>query len=227
MVTDGVIARRSNRMRRVAVSVALGGLALAAAACSGGTNPTTQANTLLQAGIAAVKANDCSAAVSDFNSILKNDPTNKVDDQYAYYNRGLCEQLSHSTTAAINDYRSSLALNPNYVPALYNLGTAVSPSSPQEAENLYLQVIAIQPGNASAHLNLGYVYQTLGHKASAIQQFALAVHYQPAFISNVPAALKKAVQKALPALASPTTTGGAGANKATTKSPASGISGPT
>ncbi len=210
------------RSRRVGVALALASLSLLAAACGGGSDPTQQANALLAKGIAAVRSGNCHAAVADFNQIIQKSSNNKSDSQYAYYNRGYCEELASQATKAIKDYRSALAIDPNYPPALYNLAIMLTPSSPMQAENLYLQVIAVQPTNASAHLNLGFVYLALDQHDAAIQQFALAVQEDPACASRIPKSLQSEVDEAVAAL--PASTSGASGTTGAVGGSASGPS---
>jgi len=221
MNAGGLLTRDKRRKsttrftRRSAVAGSLGILALVAAACGSGPTPAAQAKTLLAAGIAAEQSKSYSSAIDDFNQVLKDAPNDKTNDQYAYYNRGLCEQLETppKNTAAEADYDKALAINPNFAAALYNLAILVTASSPIKAEDLYLQVIAIQPTNADAHLNLGFVYNSLGRRAAAIDQFVSAVHYKPSFVANVPATLKTAVNQKI---VGGTVTGATGATGAAT-----------
>jgi tetratricopeptide (TPR) repeat protein len=209
----------SSAARRGAVAVALSAYKaeLAAAACSSGPSQKQKVSTLLAAGIAAEQSGSYAAAITDFNQVLQIAPNDKNDDMYAYYNRGLSEQLTNNHASAQTDYDSALAINPNFAPALYNLAIVVTSSNPARAQDLYLQVIAIQPQNWAAHLNLAFVYQTLGNTASAIDQFKIAVKGDPKFVSNVPAALRaKVLEGTTPA------TGATGATGASTATGATG-----
>jgi tetratricopeptide (TPR) repeat protein len=174
-------------------------LAAVAAACGGGggsanngnsggaqaggtTASTSQINTWLSQGLAAQNAGNYPTAIADYNQILAVQPANYL----ALYDLGLIEQLQNKITDAENHYRASLAVNPNFAPALFNLAILVTPSSPSQASALYQQVLSLQPNNASAHLNLGYVDLTLGSRAEAITQFRAAIRLDPTLAPRVP-----------------------------------------
>ena len=186
--------------RNLLVVAGLAVLAVLAAACGGGGNATggstastttgvSQVTTLLNQGLAAQKAGDLATAIGDYNQILAQQPAN----QYALYDLGLAEQLQNDTTDAATHCRAALAVNPNFAPALFNLAIVVTPTAPTEAADLYQQVLTLQPNNASAHLNLGYVDLTLGKRPAAIAQFKSAVALSAAMKTRVPSEVKVAV----------------------------------
>ena len=78
-------------------------------------------------------------------------------------------------------------MNPNFVNALYNLAILVTSAQPLLAENYYEQVIALTPNNASAHLNLGFVFRSQGNKGQSRTEFAKAVAIDPSLKSRIPA----------------------------------------
>jgi len=88
---------------------------------------------------------------------------------------------------APHDYQESIADDPRYVPAPYNLGTVVASGDPTEAVTLSERVIAIDPGFAQAHLNLGFALQAVGQVVEGDSQIAQAVHLDPSLSSRVPA----------------------------------------
>ena len=53
------------------------------------------------------------------------------------------------------------------------------------ARSLYTQVISLDPGNAGAHLNLGFLYQDLGQNDDAQREFQAAVAIDPTLQSRI------------------------------------------
>ena len=75
----------------------------------------------------------------------------------------MIEQTDGRTELAEGYYRAALDADPNFVPALFNLAivrTAVGAT--QEAIDLYLRVIALEPEYAAAHFNLGILLPRRG-----------------------------------------------------------------
>jgi tetratricopeptide (TPR) repeat protein len=123
-------------------------------------------------------------AVVDFLSIVKADPANQI----AWYDLGVIAHTDGQNAQAISDYRSALAGDPDYIPGLYNLAVLETADQPKDAAALYQQVIQLQPNSADAHLNLGFILESLGQAANAKAQFADAIHFDAALASRVPAA---------------------------------------
>jgi tetratricopeptide (TPR) repeat protein len=88
--------------------------------------------------------------------------------------------------SAEHEYEASIADGSRYVPALYNFGTLVSSSDPARATILYERVIAIQPKDADAHLNLSFVLQAMGQAAQGNAEISEAVRIDPALSSRAP-----------------------------------------
>jgi len=131
--------------------------------------------------VAAQKAGDYKTATTDYNKVLAADPKN----YRALYDLGDVEQFQHLNSAAEANYRAALALYPNFELAMYNLATLVSSSSPTEAEILYQQVIKLDPKNADAYFNLGYVLNGLGQKTQGQADIAKAIALDPSLKSRV------------------------------------------
>lgn len=172
-------SRRAERIARLCVPLMLVGVGLGAAACSSPSG-TSAANSSLAAGIKAQEAGDTGAATSDYLKALKEDPGN----EYANYDLGLIDQEKGDVAGAEAYYRASLAQAPYYTPALFNLAIAVTSSNPIEAEELYRQVLAIDPTDAEAHLNLGYVLVSLGDHTEGESQISTALREDPALASS-------------------------------------------
>jgi tetratricopeptide (TPR) repeat protein len=123
-------------------------------------------------------------AVADFLAVVKADPTNAI----AWYDLGVIADLHGEATEAVTDYEASITGDKSYLPALYNLAVLEATVQPKDAAVLYGDVLRLQPGNADAHLNLGFVLRSLGQTAAGRRQFAAAVKLAPALSSRVPAA---------------------------------------
>jgi superkiller protein 3 len=173
-----------------------GALALVAAACgssspaaTGTTTATGSPTALLAAGLAAQKSGDITTATVDYQKVISLAPSSTTA-AFANYDLGVIAQVDqNNSTAAESYYRAALAVNPNFVNALYNLAILVTSSDPLNAENYYQQVISLDPSNADAHLNLGFVYNSQGQKALARAQFNKAIALQPSLASRIPAGL--------------------------------------
>jgi len=160
----------------------------------GAANAAAPAPDPLAAGLKAQLEGRTDEATKDYQLLLQKDPHNK----YAYYNLGLIDQLAGRPDAAELKYRSALQTDPNFAPALYNLAILRTASAPQEAVDLYRHVIALRPGDPSAHLNLGYVLLSLKQQAEAKTELDRAVVLNPALAANVKATLATAAASPTP-----------------------------
>jgi Flp pilus assembly protein TadD len=148
------------------------------------TDSKQSASSLLAAGLQAQNAGRTSEAADDYHKALQLDPSN----YWAYYNLGVIEQQANRQSSAERNYRSALALNPDLIPALYNLAIIRSGPSPKEAEALYRHAIALDPKNAAAHLNLGFLLLQEGDKVGARTELDTAVKLDPQLASRLPPA---------------------------------------
>lgn len=142
--------------------------------------PTTAA--LLNAGLSAQVAGRTAEAEDDFQKVLMKDPNNF----WAYYNLGVIDQQSGRVELAEREYRSALKINPDFVPALYNLAIIRTPVNAVEAEDLYRHAIQVQPGSATAHLNLGFLLIHQGKKAEGQAELEKAVKLDPTLATRIP-----------------------------------------
>jgi tetratricopeptide (TPR) repeat protein len=170
------------------VAVAAGTLSMATGLVGGkkapAQTPAQQATALLTAGLAAQAKGDIATATSDYTTVLGLDPKNK----FAYYDLGLIDQEAGRNAQAENEYRQSLTIDPNFEVALFNLAILRTQPAPQEAVDLYRHAITLSPRDAGAHLNLGFLLESLGQRAEGITELKLAIGIQPALSSRVPAA---------------------------------------
>jgi tetratricopeptide (TPR) repeat protein len=174
------------RHRRHAVAAGLvAGIGMLAAC--GGTSPSPQSNAQiaandLNAGLAAQAAGNLTEAASDYKSAIAKDTQNK----YAYYDLGLVEQLMGQSAASEVNYRAALQLDPTFVPALFNLAIVRTAPSPFEAEELYRQVIGLEPKDATAYLNLGFLLRSQGDVTEGNMDLHTAELLDPSLASRIP-----------------------------------------
>jgi tetratricopeptide (TPR) repeat protein len=146
--------------------------------------PAQQATALLTAGLAAQGKGDVATATSDYRKLLDLDPKN----EFAYYNLGLIDQQAGRSAQAENEYRQSLTSDPNFEVALFNLAILRTKPAPQEAVDLYRHAITLAPKDAGAHLNLGFLLESLGQRQEGVSELKLAVGIDPKLSTRVPAA---------------------------------------
>jgi Tfp pilus assembly protein PilF len=183
--------RRSRRGRVILCSLVFAVLGLALTAC--GTSPKAPSKTstkkstvevTLARALRELAQKNFAPAVADFLAVVKADPANHV----AWFDLGVIAQQAGQYTQAANDYISSLGHDPRYVPALYNLAILETPTHPKTAAELYQKAIAVEPNDAEAHLNLGFVFDSLGEDQAGYLQFLRAVKLDPSLHSRVPKA---------------------------------------
>lgn len=156
---------------------------LGVAACGGSQGtPAQQAAALVTKGLEAQLAGDLSTAQSDYQQATQLDRTNK----FAYYDLGTVYDKQGNRTQAVQDYRTTLGIDPNFVDALFNLGVDTTASDPVSAEQLYLKVVSLQPTFASGWLNLGFILQSQGNVSQARADWAKAVSLDPSLVSRIP-----------------------------------------
>jgi len=182
----GLAALRSPRYRVFAAAALVAVFALVVIAFAWGplSRPSGSASSLLTAGLAAQSAGRTSEASDDYHKVLQLDPGN----YWAYYNLGVIDQQAGRASPAERNYRSALALNPDLVPALYNLAILRTNPSPKEAETLYRHAISLEPKNASAHLNLGFLLLQEGDKVGGRAELDVAVKLDATLASRLPIA---------------------------------------
>ena len=79
-------------------------------------------------------------------------------------------------------YEEVLALQPTFVDALHRLaGLALQTRRTERGAALIAQAIAISPGVAQAHANLGYALSTLGRQDEALASYDTAIRLAPDF----------------------------------------------
>lgn len=129
------------------------------------------------------KAGHLKLARDRYVQIIKLDPLN----QYAYYDVGVVYQSDGQNSAAASAYEKALAINPGYVPALFNLAGIDAATSGPTAVALYEILEQLNPKNPAPYFNLGLLYIHMGQKAVGESQLAKAVQLDPALSSRIPA----------------------------------------
>ena len=146
--------------------------------------PAQQAAALLNAGLAAEAKGDVATATSDYHQVIALDPKN----EFAYYDLGLIDEQAGRNAQSETEYRQALTIDPNFEVALFNLAILRTGPAPQEAVDLYRHAIMPNPKDSAAHLNLGFVLESLGQREEGISELKLAIGIDPKLSSRVPAA---------------------------------------
>jgi tetratricopeptide (TPR) repeat protein len=154
--------------------------ALLLSACGASPSATQSIAQNLSAGIAAQNAGNYASAVQYYNKVLTADPKNAT----ALYDIGDVDQLQNLLADAKARYLAALAIDPNFISALYNLATIEANTTPNDARALYDQIIKLSPSYADAHFNLGYVLIALGHQSAGQAQINEGVRLDPTLKSR-------------------------------------------
>ena len=182
----GTAVRLWRPRRRHAIAAGLVGCVAILAACGGTSSPPQSSAQIatndLNAGLAAQAAGNLTQAGTDYKSAIAGDAENK----YAYYDLGLVQQLMGQLAASEANYRAALRLDPNFVPALFNLAILRTSPSPFEAEELYRQVISLEPKDAVAYLNLGFLLRSQGSVVEGNAELHTAVSLDPSLANRIP-----------------------------------------
>jgi Tfp pilus assembly protein PilF len=91
---------------------------------------------------------------------------------------GQAQQAGHHVDAAETDYRSALADDPSYVPALLGLAQLAARAVPVESVALLDQAVAIAPDDAAVHRLLGQVLISMGETLAGREQLRIAQHLE-------------------------------------------------
>jgi superkiller protein 3 len=151
-----------------------------AVACGGGT-PAELSNELVQKGLRVQGDGKNAEAARLYREAL----VHNADNKFAYYNLGVIDQGAGRIRAAEYKYRLALEVDPRFQAALFNLGTVLSRSNPEAAVRVYENLVELQPDNAGAHLNLGFVLRGLGRGDEADREFDRAVALDPSLRERV------------------------------------------
>lgn len=170
----------SRRILKALARVGLVALVVAGLACGGGSEREV-ANDLVKEALKVHAKGDSAEAAKLYREALVHDATNK----FAYYNLGVIDQAAGRSRVAQFQYELALAHDPNFTPALFNLATIVTRSDVDAAIRIYRRIIAIQPRNAGAHLNLGFLLKRRGKTTEGQAEIDRAVALDPSLRSRV------------------------------------------
>lgn len=155
--------------------------ALLLSAC--GSSPTASQSVAqnLTAGITAQNAGNYASATEYYNKVLASDPQNAT----ALYDLGDVDQIQNLLPAAKTEYEAALAIDPNFLSAMYNLAVLEASTTPNDARVLYEKMITLSPRYADAHFNLGYVLISLGQQKAGLAQINIGIRLDPSLKSRV------------------------------------------
>lgn len=183
-------------LRAIALPAAVMIIGLAAAGCSGispGAEPATSGATgasasvnaghsdvtrvaaLLQVGIQRANQKDLAGAATTFQDVLAINPGNV----YALYNLGVIDQAVGKSAEAIGYYKMAIRVSAKYTPAMYNMAILLERPDPQQALNLYQQIVSINPQASTAYLRMAFVQAEMGQHSAAQVSYARAIAIDP------------------------------------------------
>jgi len=102
-------------------------------------------------------------------------------DQGAHFNLGIAYGAMGSADE-IAEYKRTLEIDPDYVPAYLNWGGSLyTKGKYEEAIQLYRKAIEINPLSASLHYSLSVALDQMNHKEEAEAELALAAKIDPKY----------------------------------------------
>jgi Tfp pilus assembly protein PilF len=140
---------------------------------------SSAADTLIQSGLAQLRAGRDVEARTSFANALSLEPANV----YAHYNLGLIAQRTGDDVEAAKHYDAALETDPDFTSALYNRAILLETSDLGRAVDLYQHAIEVEPDLAAAHMRLGFALLHLGRTAQAEVHLATGVRLDPAMAS--------------------------------------------
>jgi tetratricopeptide (TPR) repeat protein len=121
---------------------------------------------------------DTTKAISSFQTTIEQNP----EYYAAYMQLGILYQVKNDPLA-VQYYNSALNLNPRSTEAIY--GRAMYHQENQEYNKAitdYTQILQLEPNNANAHFNLGYIHQVdLKIYDQAIKHYTDAIAADPQY----------------------------------------------
>ena len=96
------------------------------------------------------------------------------------FDRGNKEQEKGNSEAALERYQKALRIDPNFYPALNNMGTLFEKQGKHDqAREAFLKAAEINPDDGEAHINLGHVLYEEGQFRSAVDQLNQGLQRSP------------------------------------------------
>lgn len=148
--------------------------------------PHGTADQLVRAGISSQEAADTVDALVDYRAAARIDPRNV----FAHFCIGNIFQKNGNAVGAENEYKQTLAIDPRFGSALYNVGVLLTATRPAEAISYYMRDLRVDPGNAAANLNLGLLLIKHGSTDQARTYLRKAIRLNPVFQQRIPSGIK-------------------------------------
>ncbi|GAA4602926.1 hypothetical protein GCM10023195_09360 [Actinoallomurus liliacearum] len=148
--------------------------------------PRDAADRLVGAGHSAQDAGDTEDALIDYTAAARIAPRNAI----SHYNKGVILQGIGRSTAAELEYLKTLAVDPRFGSALYNLGVLLATTRPAKAISFYERDLRVEPRNAAAHLNLGLLLVGRGESGLGRRHLRTAIRLNPEFRNQLPAGIR-------------------------------------
>lgn len=168
-------------------------IAVGVTACGGGHkntgNPDSHASysTLVGASVALLGKGNPSAAEQLLQHAITKNPHSPV----AYYDLGVAYQRQGNTRQAARNYLHAIAVDRNYVPALFNQAEIFAKRNAPLAIFYYRRIIHLKPDSPTAYLNLGLLEAaTKALHRQALKDLVQAVKLDPSLRQQVPAPLR-------------------------------------
>ncbi len=145
-------------------------------ACGAGPEqPTADVQSLLASAQAALERGEYEKAVSDFQTALAQSKSLE-----GYFGLGNALTNLGRLDEAMAAYQQALAINPNHIPTLSNLGVAYYQQGRlTEAQNTFRKVLSINPDDAETHYLLGATLIQAGDLAAAEAELTEALRLKP------------------------------------------------
>ncbi len=172
----------------VSVFIAVGVTACGSAHNNNG-NPDAHASysTLVGASVTLLGKGNPGPAEQLLQHAIKKNPHSPV----AYYDLGVAYQQQGNTRQAARNYLHAIAVDRNYVPALFNQAEIFAKRNAPLAIFYYRRIIRLKPDSPTAYLNLGLLEAaTKALHRQALADLAKAVKLDPALRRQVPAPLR-------------------------------------
>ena len=97
-------------------------------------------------------------------------------------NLGIAMLRAGRVSEAVENFKSVLEINPDFVDARINLGNTLFQAGQAEAAIEQIrQALASKPDSAAAHFNLGKIFARLGRTQDAVDEFEQAARLKPDF----------------------------------------------
>jgi tetratricopeptide (TPR) repeat protein len=167
-------------------------------ACGGGHkesgNPDAHASysTLVGASVALLGKGNTGAAEQLLQKAITKNPHSPV----AYYDLGVAYQRQGNTRQAARNYLHAIAVDRNYVPALFNQAEIFAKRNAPLAIFYYRRIIHLKPDSPTAYLNLGLLEAaTKALHRQALADLAQAVKLDPSLRGQVPPPLRASLSK--------------------------------